>query len=100
VVSLRYRRQGVAPRFAMLHVPGAGLDGIDLASLSPGCVVCNVVEHEAPIAEFVLLAMLEWQIRLGEMRGRFSPDTWSVSYRSRVPHGELLDGTLGLIGCG
>ena len=59
----------------MLHVPGAGLDGIDLASLSPGCVVCNVFEHEAPIAEFVLLAMLEWQVRLTQMRGRFSADS-------------------------
>ncbi|MDB5362490.1 MAG: hypothetical protein JWO51_3787 [Rhodospirillales bacterium] len=100
VVSLRYRRQGTAPRFSMLHVPGAGLDGIDLASLSPGCSVCNVFEHEAPIAEFVLLAMLEWQVRLTEMRGRFSADTWSEAYRNRVPHGELLGGTLGLIGFG
>jgi phosphoglycerate dehydrogenase-like enzyme len=100
VISLRYRREGTAPRFALLHVPGAGLDGIDLASLPPGCTVCNVFEHEVPIAEFVLLAMLQWQIRLDDMRARFSPGRWTESYRHRVPHGELLGQTLGLIGFG
>jgi phosphoglycerate dehydrogenase-like enzyme len=100
VISLRYRRQGTAPRFALLHVPGAGLDGIDLASLPLGCTVCNVFEHDVPIAEFVLLAMLQWQIRLDDMRGRFSPETWSQAYRHRVPHSELLGQTLGLIGFG
>jgi phosphoglycerate dehydrogenase-like enzyme len=100
VISLRYRREGTAPRFALLHVPGAGLDGIDLASLPPGCTVCNVFEHEVPIAEFVLLAMLQWQIRLDEMRARFSPESWTEAYRHRVSHGELLGRTLGLIGFG
>jgi phosphoglycerate dehydrogenase-like enzyme len=100
VISLRYRRQGAVPQFALLHVPGAGLDGIDLASLPPGCTVCNVFKHEVPIAEFVLLAMLQWQIRLDDMRARFSPETWTEAYRHRVPHGELLGQTLGLIGFG
>lgn len=100
VISLRYRRRDTAPRFALLHVPGAGLDGIDLASLPPGCTVCNVFEHDVPIAEFVLLAMLQWQIRLDDMRERFSPETWTEAYRHRVPHGELLGQTLGLIGFG
>ncbi len=100
VVALRFRRQGASPRFSLLHVPGAGLDGIDFASLPPGCIVCNVFEHEGPIAEYVLLALLEWQIRLGAMRARFSPETWPDAYRHRVPHGELLGATLGLLGFG
>lgn len=100
VVSLRFRRAGGAPPFRLLHVPGAGLDGIDLDGLAPGCAVCNVFEHEIPIAEYVLAAMLEWQIRLGAMRARFTPETWSDLYRNRPAHGELYDRTLGLLGFG
>ena len=100
VVTLRFARPDGAPPFRLLHVPGAGLDGIDFGSLPPGCAVCNVFEHEIPIAEFVLLAMLEWQIRLSAMRRSFTPETWSAVYRNRVPHGELFGKTLGLVGFG
>ena len=101
IISLRYSRKGSAvPPFRLLHVPGAGLDGIDFDSLPSACWVCNVFEHEIPIAEFVLLAMLRWEIRLEDMRRSFSPQTWSSVYRNRVPHGELFGQTLGLIGFG
>ncbi|MBP2293667.1 2-hydroxyacid dehydrogenase [Azospirillum rugosum] len=101
VVSLRFaRKDGPAPAFRLLHVPGAGLDGIDMASLPAGCTVCNVFEHEIPIAEFVLAAMLQWEIRLDELRGSFSTDRWPDVYRARVPHGEIYGKTLGLIGFG
>src|SRR5690242_8876229 len=30
----------------LVHSVGAGIDGIDLASLPPGCKVCNVYGHE------------------------------------------------------
>jgi phosphoglycerate dehydrogenase-like enzyme len=101
VVSLKFaRRDAPSPRFRMLHVPGAGLDGIDVGSLSPGCVVCNVFEHEIPIAEFVMLGMLEWQIGLRAMSADFTPQSWSQIYRNRVPHGELHGKVLGLIGFG
>lgn len=100
VVSLRFSRSAGAPPFRLLHVPGAGLDGIDMASLPPSCSVCNVFEHEIPIAEFVSLAMLEWQIRLRAMTTQFSGAAWSDSYRNRQPHGELFGQTLALIGLG
>jgi phosphoglycerate dehydrogenase-like enzyme len=101
VISMKFSRRGVpVPRFRMLHVPGAGLDNIDKESLPDGCVVCNVFEHEIPIAEFVMLAMLEWQIRLRDMSGGFTPDRWSQIYRNRPPHGELHGKVLGLIGLG
>jgi phosphoglycerate dehydrogenase-like enzyme len=100
VISLRFRREGAAPRFRMLHVPGAGLDGIDFDSLAPETVVCNVFEHEIPIAEYVLSGMLEWEIRAGAMRRDFRTDNWPDIYRNRVPHGEICGKTLGLIGFG
>ncbi len=101
VVSLRFSRPpGAIPAFRLLHVPGAGLDGIDMASVPPGAAICNVFEHEIPIAEYVALAMLEWQIRLRDLRTRFTAQRWSDLYRSRPPHAELYGKTLLLIGLG
>jgi phosphoglycerate dehydrogenase-like enzyme len=98
VVSLRFKRDGGAPPFALLHVPGAGLDGIDLSALQPGCRVCNVFEHEIPIAEYVLHAMLGWEIRPEAMR--FTAQGWGEAHRNRKPHGELAGKTLAIIGFG
>jgi len=87
-------------RARLIQVPGAGLDGIDFASLPAGATVCNVFEHEGPIAEFVLMAMLHWSIGLDEMRTSFSPQSWPTVYRARTPHREVAGQTLGLLGYG
>jgi phosphoglycerate dehydrogenase-like enzyme len=101
VISLRFQRPpGAAPEFSLLHVPGAGLDGIALDALHPGTAVCNVFEHEIPIAEYVLASMLELSIDLQGMRARFSPGRWAETYRNRVAHDEIHGGTMGLIGFG
>ena len=101
VVSLRWSRPaGERPSFRLLHVPGAGLDGLDLAALRPETAVANVYEHEIPIAEFVLARLLEWEIRAAAMQASFGPATWSDAYRHRVPHGELHGKTLAIVGYG
>jgi len=101
VVSLRFSRQdGQAPPFRLLHIPGAGLDQVDFAVLQPNTMVANVFEHEAPIAEFVLARLLEWEIRAGELQDSFSPQAWPSLYRHRIPHGEIFGKTLGLVGYG
>jgi phosphoglycerate dehydrogenase-like enzyme len=101
VVSLRFTRPGgEAPPFRLLHVPGAGLDAVDLTALHPSTAVANVYEHEGPIAEFVLARLLEWEIRAAEMQAGFEAASWPDLYRHRVPHGELAGQTLGLVGYG
>ncbi|AEA22927.1 D-isomer specific 2-hydroxyacid dehydrogenase NAD-binding protein [Pseudonocardia dioxanivorans CB1190] len=101
VVSLRLRRNGAPlPPFRLLHVPGAGLDGIDLDALDPRTTVANVYEHEIPIAEFVLARLLEWEIRAADMQAAFGPDTWARTYRRRAEHGELHGRSLGIAGYG
>lgn len=101
LISLRLRRDGTAlPAPRLLHVPGAGLDGIEIERLSPNTSVCNVFEHEIPIAEFVLASMLDHEIGLAALRASFTPSTWSETYRSRRPHGELSGKTLVILGFG
>jgi phosphoglycerate dehydrogenase-like enzyme len=100
VVSLRFHRPQPAPRFGLLHVPGAGLDQIDLHALHPDTLVANVFEHEGPIGEFVLARLLEWEIRAEALQRNFGSENWSTAYRARGPHGELAGKTMGLIGYG
>jgi len=84
----------------LLHLPGAGDDAVDKGCLPPGCVVCNVYEHETPLAEYVLATMLEHAIGYGRLRGQFNPDRWQETYAARSTHAELYGKTLGLIGYG
>ena len=101
VISLRFsRRDAPAPSFRLLHVPGAGLDGIDFDTLPDECTVCNVYEHETPIAEYVCAAMLERETGFAAMSRSFTAQNWSEQYRSRQPHGELAGKVLALIGYG
>ena len=101
VVALNFKRDaGTAPPFRLLHVPGAGLDGIAFEGLAASCTVCNVFEHEGPIAEYVCAVMLEHEIGVQAMRASFSRSGWSDLYRARVPHGELSGKSLLLVGYG
>ncbi len=101
LVSLRLKRNGdPLPPVRLLHVPGAGLDGIDMAALADHTIVCNVFEHQAPIAEFVIASLLEWELRLADLRRSFTAESWPDVYRQRVPHGELRGKTVGIIGHG
>lgn len=101
LVSLRYSRKTINPKkFRLLHVPGAGLDGIDFKSLPESVSVCNVYEHEIPIAEYVMAAMLDHEVGFAGMCAAFTNERWPDLYRSRSPHGELSGKTLGLIGYG
>jgi phosphoglycerate dehydrogenase-like enzyme len=101
VISLRIPQlRRPARHFRLLQVPGAGLDGIDFSSLPPRASVCNVFEHEIPIAEYVLMAMLHSATAFDDMRRTFTRDNWPAVYRGRVFHREIHGGTLGLLGMG
>ncbi|MDP3415492.1 2-hydroxyacid dehydrogenase [Falsiroseomonas sp.] len=87
-------------RCRLLHVPGAGLDGIALDAVPAGCAVANVFGHEIPMAEFAMFAMLEHCIRPAEMPGHLDAATWPAAYRGRTLHEEVAGKTLGLVGFG
>ena len=84
----------------LLHLPGAGADAVDFASLVGGCEVCNVFEHEIPVAEYVLTAVLSHTLGYQQMQRAFDADRWQESYAARRQHGEVFGRTLGLVGFG
>jgi phosphoglycerate dehydrogenase-like enzyme len=92
---------GSAPRLKLIQVPGAGYDGIDFSAVPPGAVVCNVFEHEVGCAEYAMLGMLEWSIRLGRADAELRAGNWSRSSRfGGPPSGELRDRTVAIVGLG
>jgi phosphoglycerate dehydrogenase-like enzyme len=101
VVALRFGAPEAAvwkPR--LLHLPGAGADAVRFDVLPPHCVVCNVFEHEIPVAEYIFSAILEHALGYAALRRAFDGERWAASYAARRPHGEVHGKTLGLIGYG
>ena len=101
VVAMQWDGVVAVPGLKLLQLPGAGHDGIDFASLPVDCRVCNVFGHETGIAEYVLLAMLEWSIRMHDLDAGFRRGDWSPSVIMIGPtHGELAGKTVGIVGLG
>jgi phosphoglycerate dehydrogenase-like enzyme len=90
-----------APRLRLIQSPVAGHDRMDEAAIPSQCTVCNVHEHETGVSEYVMLAMLEWNIRLARLDAGFRAGDWTggVAVAGHT-HGELAGKTLGLVGLG
>lgn len=84
----------------LLHLPGAGADQVDFDALPPGCLVCNVFEHEIPLAEYIFAAILDQAIGYSSMHRAFEAERWPAIYTHRRTHGEIYGKTLGLVGYG
>lgn len=101
VITQRYGKDEAAcflPR--LLQLPGAGADAIDFHALPPTCVVCNVFEHEIPIAEYVMAAILNHAIGYPEMVCDFSSERFGALLAVRRTHAEVHGKTLGIVGFG
>ena len=89
------------PKLRLVHIPAAGLDAVDLASVPQGCRVCNVFEHDIGVSEYVMAAMLYFTIGLVSKSERFRSGSWTDSPRVGAPfRPELAGRTVGLIGYG
>ena len=88
-------------KLKLIHTPGAGIDGINFEKVPPNCKICNVYEHEVPIAEYCLANMLNWETKMIQKVNRFKMLDWSDSLFSLgAPHSELRGKCIGIIGYG
>lgn len=84
----------------LLHVPGAGTDAVPLEVLPAGMRICNVFEHEIPIAEYVTHAVLDYCIYSAQSRFDISPEHWADTYRGRAFHDEAFGQRAVIVGFG
>lgn len=90
-----------ARRLKALLFPGAGYMHSSPEELPEGCVLANVFEHEIPIAEYVLMAILMHVTRVRRYAASFAAGWWDGNGRTGgEPHEEVYGKTLGLIGYG
>src|SRR3954452_8711483 len=90
------------PRLKLVQAVATGVDLFDLASLPKGVAVCNAYGHETAIAEYVVMTWLALHHRLFQIEGEFREGgSWRTSWvESGVPHGEVRNTTLGIVGFG
>ncbi|NML47560.1 hypothetical protein HHL11_27675 [Ramlibacter sp. G-1-2-2] len=86
-------------RCQLLQAPGAGMDAIALAAIPKDTRVCNVYEHEIPIAEFVCHAVLEQAI-FQQPTPPMDAAHWPRAYLERPFHDEALGKRAAIVGFG
>lgn len=91
--------QAAASHARLVHVPGAGFDGVAWDSLPRGCLGANVFCHEIPIAEYVLFMALGHVLR-PHAPARLDESTWPGAYMYRPLRGELHGSRMTIIGTG
>ena len=84
----------------LVQAPGAGLDGIVLSAVPKQAALCNVFEHEIPIAEYVIFTLLEHVLQLGALPNRLDATSWADIHPRRPFHGEAAGRTMTLVGFG
>jgi len=70
--------------------------------LPDGCVVCNTNQHSEPIAEYVMLGILEFAVNMRHMDRELRQGRWTYggSIVRGLKHSEIQNKTIGFIGFG
>lgn len=89
------------PKLRLFQIPFAGYDFLRPELIPAGAVACNTYEHESAIAEYVLWAMLEWELGVSRTAARFKAGSWEGKGPAEGPvHGEVRGKTVGIVGYG
>ncbi|GMA28558.1 2-hydroxyacid dehydrogenase [Arenivirga flava] len=91
-----------ADALRLVHVAGAGVDGIDEQALPPGVAVANTFHHEASIAEYAVATTVLMRRRLQQQDAALRHGRWaSPVYDPALQQSSGLDGaTVGFVGLG
>lgn len=89
-----------ASQLKLIQCAGAGYEKIDLEAVPEGCVVANVYEHEKPMAEWVMMAMIALDRELIQADRTLRGGNWEMSGFHNKIYPELEGRTLGIIGLG
>lgn len=93
--------RAAAGRLQLFLFPGAGALQTNTEDLPCGCRLCNVFEHETPVAEYVLMVILMHATRAMHYCARFREGYWDGNGRSGGElHEEIYGKRLGLVGFG
>ncbi len=86
----------------LIQVPFSGMDWLKREWLAPGCIVCNTNQHSEPIAEYVMLGILEFAINMRHMDRELRQGRWTYggSIVRGMKHSEIQHKTIGFIGYG
>ncbi|MBL4869686.1 MAG: hypothetical protein JKX72_01895 [Robiginitomaculum sp.] len=90
------------PSLELFQIPFSGHEWLQKEMLADGCVACNIYTHGTTIAEYVLAAMLHFEVKLTLIDADFKSGSWHYGGSAGVGerHGELAGKTLGLVGYG
>ena len=86
----------------LIQVPFSGMDWLKKEWLPEGCRVCNTNQHSEPIAEYVMLGILEFAVNMRLMDRELRQGRWTYggSIVRGKKHGEIQGKTIGFIGYG
>ena len=90
------------PSLRLFQIPFSGHEWLQKAMLPDGCAACNIYTHGSTIAEYVMAAMLHFEVKLAEINTDFKTGSWHYGGSAGVGerHGELAGKILGIVGYG
>lgn len=91
-----------AAKLRLVHVAGAGIDGIDFDALPADVQLANTFHHEESIAEYILASSILLRRRFLEQDRRLRDGVWATSvYDNQLPQPDTLGGApVGFVGFG